>query len=49
MAATAVPQVLTVAIANIWAGTSNELHCFLKINLTSSILKKSTVAVLSLV
>lgn len=49
MAATAVSQVLTVVIANIWAGTSNELHCFLKINLTSDTLNKSTVAVLSLV
>lgn len=49
MAATAVSQVLTVAIANIWAGTSNELHCFTKINLTSDTLKKTTVAALSLV
>lgn len=49
MAATAVSQVSNVAIANIWAGTSNELHRFLKINLTSGGLNKSTVAVLSLV
>lgn len=47
MAATAVSQVLPVA--KIWAGTNNELHCFLKINLTSDTLKKSSVAVLLLV
>lgn len=47
MAATAVSQLWTVA--KIWAGINHELHCFLKINLTSDTLKKSSVAVLLLV
>lgn len=46
MAATAVSQVLALAVARGWAGSGSELHCSLKIHLTSDTFQKSVAVLL---